>query len=168
MTRINNRIRVPEIRCIDADGTQLGVMQTREAQDLAKSKGLDLVEIAAQAKPPVCRIMDYGKYKYEQGKKKKQARKHQSHTKLKEIKFHSNVAEHDYQTKLRHAREFLEHGHRVKFSLFFRGREGAHKELGFELMNRVMHDLKDDFAIEQPPHPIGRSIFMMVIPSRKN
>jgi translation initiation factor IF-3 len=157
-------IRIPEIRCVDSDGTQIGVMLTREAQALAKRQGLDLVEIAPNAKPPVCRIMDYGKFKYDKEKKQKQAKRHQSATKLKEIKFHANVGEHDYQTKLRHAKEFLEAGHRVKFSLYFRGRENAHRELGFELMNRVAQDCEGIGQIEQAPKLMGRNLLMLVYP----
>lgn len=130
-------------------------------------QGLDLVEVSPTAKPPVCRIMDYGKYKYEQEKKQRQAKKHQAATKMKEIKFHANVAEHDYQTKLRHAREFLEAGHRVKFSLYFRGRENAHRDLGFELMNRVIEDLKETGTVEQTPRMMGRTLFMLMCPSQK-
>lgn len=135
--RMNNMIRVPEIRCIDEDGEQMGVIPTRQALVRAHETGLDLVEINATAKPPVCRIMDHGKFKYEQDKKKKEQKKKQSIVKLKEVKFHVNVGQHDYDTKMRHAFEFLEEGHRVKFSLMFRGRENAHRELGFELMKRI-------------------------------
>lgn len=139
-------------------------MPTREALTRAGNLGLDLVEISPNAKPPVCRIMDYGKFKYEKHKKERVAKKNQSHTKLKEIKFHANVAEHDYETKLRHAREFLEQGHRLKFSLYFRGRENAHHELGFEVMNRAAEDLKDHGQIEQPARLQGRSLIMLVYP----
>jgi translation initiation factor IF-3 len=139
-------------------------MDTRDAFKIAQQRGLDLVEIAPTAKPPVCRIMDYGKYKYEQHKKKKEARKHQSHTKLKEIKFHANVGEHDYQTKVRHAHEFLAQGHRIKFSLYFRGRENAHHELGFEVMNRCAEDCSDIGQIEQPPRLVGRNLTMLIYP----
>ncbi len=111
--------------------------------------------------------MDYGKFKYDNEKKARQAKKHQSHTKVKEIKFHANVGDHDYQTKLRHARDFLEEGHRIKFSLYFRGREMAHQELGFELMNRVANDCKDIGTLEQSPRMMGRSIIMLVFPTQK-
>lgn len=164
---MNNQIRVPEIRCIDENGEQLGVIPTRKALVLAHEAGLDLVEIAATSKPPVCRIMDHGKFKYEQDKKKKEAKKNQTKTKLKEVKFHVNVGEHDYQTKLRHARDFLEAGNRVKLSLMFRGRENAHRELGFELMQRVIKDLADISTVEQAPRLMGRNIFMMLIPPKK-
>lgn len=160
-------IRVPEIRCIDEDGEQMGVIPTRQALIRAHETGLDLVEINATAKPPVCRIMDHGKFKYEQDKKKKEQKKKQSVVKLKEVKFHVNVGQHDYDTKMRHAFEFLEEGHRVKFSLMFRGRENAHRELGFELMKRVAADVAGVATVEQAPRLQGRNIFMMVVPDKK-
>lgn len=164
---MNNMIRVPEIRCIDEDGEALGVIRTRDALVRAHEAGLDLVEINATAKPPVCRIMDHGKFKYEQDKKKKEQKKRQTVVKLKEVKFHVNVGDHDYQTKLRHAFEFLEQGNRVKFSLMFRGRENAHRDLGFELMKRVTADIAEVATVEQAPRLQGRNIFMMVVPIKK-
>jgi translation initiation factor IF-3 len=161
---VNNRIRVPQIRCVGADGSQIGIITTREAMMMAESQGLDLVEIAPNAQPPVCRIMDYGKYKYELEKKDKLAKKHQSATKVKEVQLHPNVGDHDYQTKLRHTREFLEEGHRVKIGVFFRGRESAHQELGFDLMNRVMKDCQDLATPEQAPKFLGRNLFMLLSP----
>ena len=162
-------IRVPEVRLIDERGEQRGVVETRDALKRARATGLDLVEVSPTAKPPVCRIMDFGKFKYDQDKKTKAAKKNATAGKLKEIKFHANVDVHDYETKLRHAVKFLEAGHKVKFSLFFRGREGAHTELGFELMNRVAKDLKDLGNMEQAPKHVGRNLFMMVSPiSKKN
>lgn len=155
-----------EIRCIGPNGEQVGIVRTRDALRKAEELGMDLVEIASQAKPPVCRIMDYGKYKYEQDKKKKDARKKQTFTKLKEVKFHANVEDHDYNTKIRHAREFLEDGHRVKFSLFYRGRENAHRELGLELMDRVQKDLENDGVVDQPPRMMGRNLFMHMTPKQ--
>lgn len=166
LTRINHRIKSPEIRCIDADGTQLGIIKTSKALEKSRNAGLDLVEISPTAKPPVCRIMDYGKYKYERDKKKKLAKKHQVTVKVKEIKFHANVDTHDYQTKIRHAREFLKHGHRVKFSLFFRGRENAHRDRGFDVMNRAVNDCMDIGNVEQEPKLVGRSILMFVTPQK--
>jgi translation initiation factor IF-3 len=163
---MNNMIRVPEIRCIDEDGEQMGVIPTRQALIRAHETGLDLVEINATAKPPVCRIMDHGKFKYEQDKKKKEQKKRQTVVKLKEVKFHVNVGDHDYETKLRHAQEFLAEGHRVKLSLMFRGRENAHRELGFELMKRIVEDLKEIATVEQSPRLQGRNIFMMVVPKK--
>jgi translation initiation factor IF-3 len=164
--RMNNMIRVPEIRCIDEDGEQMGIIRTRDALVRAHETGLDLVEINATAKPPVCRIMDHGKFKYEQDKKKKEQKKKQTVVKLKEVKFHVNVGDHDYETKLRHAFEFLEEGNRVKFSLMFRGRENAHRELGFELMKRIVADISEVATVEQSARLQGRNIFMMVIPKK--
>jgi translation initiation factor IF-3 len=149
---------------IDEDGTQLGVVSTRDALARAADRGVDLVEIAPQANPPVCRIMDYGKYRYDQEKKVKQQKKNASATKVKEIKFHANVDVHDFETKVRHASDFIKSGYRVKCSLFFRGREGAHQELGFEVMNRVLENLKDIAQAEAQPKLVGRSIFMLLTP----
>jgi translation initiation factor IF-3 len=163
---MNNMIRVPEIRCIDEDGEQMGIIRTRDALVRAHETGLDLVEINATAKPPVCRIMDHGKFKYEQDKKKKEQKKKQTVVKLKEVNFHVNVGDHDYETKLRHAFEFLEEGNRVKFSLMFRGRENAHRELGFELMKRIVADISEVATVEQSARLQGRNIFMMVIPKK--
>jgi len=164
---MNNMIRVPEIRCIDEDGEQLGVIRTRDALVRAHEAVLDLVEISATSQPPVCRIMDHGRYKYEQDKKRKEQKKKQVVVKLKEVKFHVNVGDHDYDTKMRHAFEFLAHGDRVKFSLMFRGRENAHRELGFELMKRVQADIAEVATVEQAPRLQGRNIFMMVVPKKE-
>jgi len=158
---------VPEIRCVDVDGGQLGILPTGKALKLAQQLGLDLVEISPTAKPPVCRIMDYGKFKFEQEKKKKEAKKSSVQIKLKEIKFHVNVAENDYDTKLRHARDFLAEGNRVKGSLFFRGRENAHRELGFEVMKRFVNDLANVAKVEQTPQLQGRQIACILVPLKK-
>lgn len=155
---------MPSIRCIGPDGNQIGVIATRDALAMAQREGLDLVEISPNAQPPVCRIMDYGKYKYETDKKEREAKKHHVATRVKEIQFHPNVGEHDYQTKLRHLMEFLEEGHRVKVGLFFRGRENAHKELGFELLNRVIKDSQAIGIAEQAPKFLGRNLFMLLSP----
>ena len=163
---MNNQIRVPEIRCIDENGEQMGIIPTRQALVRAHEAGLDLVEISATCKPPVCRIMDHGKFKFEQEKKKKEQKKKQNIVKLKEVKFHVNVGDHDYETKLRHAREFIEGGDRVKVSLMFRGRENAHKELGFELMKRIVADSAEYAAVEQTPRLMGRNMYMMIIPKK--
>ncbi len=156
------------MRCIDSDGTQIGVISTREAQSIANKRGLDLVEVSPTAKPPVCRIMDHGKYRYEQSKQQRQSGSKQTRVKLKEVKFHINVEQHDYETKLRHAVKFFEKGHRVKFSLFYRGRERAHKELGFELMERVINDLKDHAQVDQKPKMMGRNVVMQMSPLKDN
>jgi len=163
---MNNMIRVPEIRCIDENGEQMGIIPTRQALIRAHEAGLDLVEISATSKPPVCRIMDHGKFKFEQEKKKKEQKKKQVAAKLKEVKFHVNIGDHDYQTKLRHTREFIEGGDRVKVSLMFRGRENAHRELGFELMQRIISDSTEFAAVEQTPKLMGRNVFMMLIPKK--
>lgn len=164
---MNRFIRVPEIRCIDAAGEQMGVVPTRQALSIAEKAGLDLVEIAPQANPPVCRIMDFGKFKYEREKKAKENKKHQSAGKLKEVKFHANVGEHDFQTKIRHANDFLEQGHKVKFSLYFRGRENAHHELGFEVMQRAAQECSELGNVEQAARLIGKNLIMMMSPRPK-
>jgi translation initiation factor IF-3 len=150
------------IRCTSADGAMIGVIPTSEALRLAGQQGLDLVEISPNADPPVCRIMDYGKFKYEQSRKEREARKHQHSTELKEIKFHANVGEHDYQTKVNHIREFLTDGLKVKVSLYFRGRENAHKELGFEVINRVLKDCTDLCTVDVAPKLIGSSLAAII------
>jgi len=154
------------VRLIDADGTQLGIRSTSDARALADKQGMDLVEISPTANPPVCKIMNYGKFKYDQEKKSKDSRKNQAINRLKEVKFHVNVEEHDYQTKLRHAREFIEDGHRVKASLFFRGRENAHQELGFEVMKRVVKDAEPFASPESMPSKMGRALVMILGPRK--
>jgi translation initiation factor IF-3 len=161
------RIRVPEVRLIGEDGSQVGIVATREALMRAQNAQLDLVEISPTAQPPVCRIMDYGKFKYEQEKREKQSRQHSSATKVKEIQLHPNVGDHDLETKVRHLRDFIGHGHRVKVILFFRGRESAHQEIGFEVMNRVIREVQDIAQAEQLPRLMGRNILMMLIPRTK-
>ena len=143
---------------MDASGEMLGVMSTKDAMRRAQGDGLDLVEIAPNADPPVCRIMDFGKYKYEQSIKRKKARKNQQSRSVKEVKFHANVGEHDYDTKVRHLQEFLEKGHKVKVTLTFRGRENAHRELGFELIKRVIKDCEDLSSVDMSPKMVGRNL----------
>ena len=157
-TRINQMIRAPEIRCLLPDGAQAGIMSLRDALKLSEERGLDLVEISPNAEPPVCRIMDYGKFKYEEGQRKKQAKKSQSKSVIKEVKFHANVDENDYQIKLRNIRGFLADGDKVKLTLQFRGRENAHREIGDEVMKRVCQDLADVAVVEQEPRLLGRAI----------
>ena len=157
---------MPEIRVIDPNGEQLGIMKTGEALRLSDSYGLDLVEISPTAKPPLCRIMDFGKYKYDQEKKKKEQKKHQVQTKLKEVKFRVNVGDHDYDTKMRNLRKFIEHGDRVKISLMFRGRENAHREIGFEVMQRVIKDTVDITTVDQSPRLNGRFINAILVPKK--
>lgn len=158
---------MPEIRLVDPNGDQIGIVRTGDALKRANDYGLDLVEISPTAKPPLCKIMDYGKYKYDQEKKKKEQKKHQVQTKLKEVKFRVNVEEHDYETKMRGLRKFIEHGDRVKISLMFRGRENAHRELGFEVMQRVIQDTVDITTVEQAPRLQGRFVSAVLVPKKK-
>ncbi|MBN2704095.1 MAG: translation initiation factor IF-3 [Pontiellaceae bacterium] len=166
-TRINHRIRIPEIRVIDYNGDQLGIMKTGDALRRAQDYGLDLVEVSPTAKPPVCRIMDFGKFKYEQEKRVKDAKKNQVQTKLKEVKFHVNVGDHDYETKMRNLKKFIEHGDRVKVSLMFRGRENVHRELGFEVINRVIQDSVEYTSVDQAPRLQGRFVSAVLVPKKK-
>jgi translation initiation factor IF-3 len=150
------------VRCVGSDGEMLGVMKTSEAMKLAQAAGQDLVEISPNAEPPVCRIMDFGQYRYQESMKRKQTRKQQVNRAVKEIKFHANVAEHDFQTKLNHIRKFLEKGHKVKVSLAFRGRENAHRELGFEVIGKVIEGCKDIAVVDSQPRLMGRNIICML------
>ena len=142
----------------------LGVMTTRDAQRLAEQQGLDLVEISPNADPPVCKIMDFGKFRYEESIKRKQARKSQIRQQIKEVKFHASVDEHDLQTKLRHIREFLAEGDKVKVTLQYRGRENAHKELGMEVVTRVIKELDPISIVEQQPRLLGRLLGCLLAP----
>jgi translation initiation factor IF-3 len=162
MTRINDRIRAPRVRVIMANGDQLGVMSSRDALAKAQSLGLDLVEIAAQVDPPVCKIVDYGKYKYEQAKLKKQ--KSKSATRMKEVKFRVGTGTHDYNIKMGRAEGFLDTGHKVRFILQFRGRENAHKDLGFVVMKKIVEDLKQMAQVDQEARLNGRAIGMTLSP----
>jgi translation initiation factor IF-3 len=162
MTRINDRIRAPKVRVVMADGQQLGVMGSREALAKAQSLGLDLVEIAGQVDPPVCKIIDYGKFKYEQAKLKKQ--KSKSATRMKEAKFRVGTGQHDYNIKLGRAEGFLDTNHKCRFVLQFKGRENAHKELGFVVLNRIIEDLKTMAQVDQPPRLNGRAVAMILSP----
>ena len=162
--RINDRIRVPQVRVVGADGEQVGLLNTRDALDMARGAGLDLVEISPTSRPPVCRIMDYGKYKYENSKRARKARKHQHVQKMKEVKLRPKVEEHDYGFKVRHAREFLEERDRVKVTITFRGRELTHTELGMKIAQRVIADLADIAQVETPPRMEGRMMVMVMVP----
>ena len=142
-------------------------MKTGDALRRAQAYGIDLVEITPNGKPPVCKIMDYGKHKYDQEKKKKEQKKHQVQTKLKEVKYRVNVGDHDYETKMRNLRKFIEHGDRVKLSLMFRGRENAHRELGLEVMKRVIKDTEDITTVDQMPRLQGRFINAVLVPKKK-
>lgn len=165
--RINHRIRVPEIRVIGDDGEQLGVMPTYEALRKAEEQGLDLVEISPRAFPPVCRIMDYGKYRFEQAKKQSEARKKQKQIQVKEIKFRPGTDEGDYQVKLRNLVRFLSEGDKAKITLRFRGREMAHQEIGVGLLKRVEDDLAPYGVVEQRPRMEGRQMVMTIAPVKK-
>lgn len=165
--RYNRFIRAREVRLISPEGTNVGVVDTRDAMKKAQEFGLDLVEISPNAAPPVCRIMDYGKHKYEIDKRKKDAKKKQSVVRVKEVKFHANVEEHDYETKMRHMREFLDEGNRVKCTLWFRGRENTHTEIGFELYERIKRDLEGLAHAEQEPKLAGKNLSMLMSPGAK-
>lgn len=162
MTRVNDRIRAPKVRVVNSNGEQLGVMSSREALAKAQSVGLDLVEIAGQADPPVCKIIDYGKYKYTQAKLKKGVKK--TSTRMKEVKFRVGTGEHDYNIKLGRAETFLDANHKVRFVLQFRGRENAHKDLGFVVLKRIIEDLKSMAAVDQAPRLNGRAVAMILSP----
>lgn len=165
-TRVNQEIRVPKVRTIDDEGRQIGVISTEEALELAAKKNLDLVEVAPDAQPPVCRIMNYGKFRYEQTRKEKEAKKKQHVVKVKEMKFHPNIEEHDYGVKLRHILEFLEEGNKVKVTLTYRGREFAHMEIGKKLLERLVADVAQHGAVEMTPKLLGRSMIMVIGPTR--
>jgi translation initiation factor IF-3 len=166
LTRINERIRVPEVRLIDETGQQLGVFPRDEALDYARQRDLDLVEVAADARPPVCRVLDYSKYKYEQEQKQKAARKHQQNINVREIKFRPKIAQHDYDTKKGHVVRFLKHRDKVKVTIMFRGREVTHPERGEMILNRLADELGDLAVIEQRPTQDGRNMTMMLAPAK--
>lgn len=160
--RINDQIRVQSVRLISPDGEQIGVVSTKEALQRAESYGLDLVEVAPNSKPPVCRIMDFGKYKYEQSKKEKLSKKKQHVITVKEIRLRPRTDEHDLETKLRHARKFLEQKNKVKITILFRGREMAYQDSGTELMQRVTAMLEDIAKMESEPKMEGRRMVMVL------
>jgi translation initiation factor IF-3 len=166
-TRINDAIRVKEVRLVDEDGEQLGIKPTRFAQEYANERGLDLVEVAPQAEPPVCRVMNFSKYRYEQELKAKAARKHQSQITIKEIKFRPKVGTHDYETKKGHVLRFLKARDKVKVTIMFRGREMVHPERGEALLMRLFDDLKDYAVIESAPNLDGRNMIMMLAPVKE-
>lgn len=162
--RVNDRIRISPVRLIDQDGEQVGIVGTDEARDIAAQAGLDLVEVAPNSRPPVCRIMDYGKYKYEQARKAKEAKKKQHTVTVKEIKLRPKIEEHDYGFKMRHARRFLDEGDKVKFTLRFRGREMTHPELGERVLEKIKDDLGETIVIESDIRREGRTMTMLVSP----
>ncbi|MCD6506501.1 translation initiation factor IF-3 [Candidatus Poribacteria bacterium] len=163
--RVNWQIRVRKIRVIDENGKQLGIMTPKEGMRIAQQKGLDLVEVAPKASPPVCKIMDYGKYMYEQKKRAREAKKHQKTAELKEIRFKYDIADHDYQFKLRHAEKFLRSGKRVKISIIFRGREVVHADLGRKMLEKFAADLSHVGSIEQYPRMDGRMMSILLVPN---
>ena len=165
-TRINDRIRVPEVRLIGDDGKQIGVVKTPEALRYAQERDLDLVEVAPDSRPPVCRVLDYSKYKYEQAQKQKAARKHQQQITIREIKFRPKIAQNDYDTKKGHVRRFLSGKDKVKITIMFRGREVTHPERGTALLDRLAEELSDVGVIEQSPLQDGRNMTMMLAPSK--
>jgi len=165
-TRINERIRVPEVRLIDDEGQQIGVLKTPDALAFAQERDLDLVEVAPEARPPVCRVLDYSKYKYEQAQKVKQARKHQQQITVREIKFRPKIAEHDYDTKKHHVERFLRHKDKVKVTIMFRGREVTHPERGTAILDRLAEELSELGVVEQRPMQEGRNMTMMMAPSK--
>ena len=164
--RVNYQIRISPVRVIDEDGEQLGIMEVDEARSIAEQRGLDLVEVAPTARPPVCKIMDYGKYKYEQAKKDKEAKKKQHQIHVKEMKFRPKIDDHDYEFKVAHVREFLEKGDKAKLTIMFRGREMMHQEFGLAILERVVEDLADVAVVEQEPKTEGRNMTMVLAPAR--
>jgi len=165
-TRINERIRVPEVRLIGEDGEQIGVLKIDDALKYAQERDLDLVEVAPEAKPPVCRVLDYSKYKYELAQKQKQARKHQQQITIREIKFRPKIAQHDYDTKKGHVERFLKHKDKVKVTIMFRGREVTHPERGVAILDRLAEELAEYAIVEQRPLQDGRNMTMMLGPSK--
>jgi translation initiation factor IF-3 len=165
-TRINERIRVPEVRLIDEKGEQVGVIPTAQALEQAQERDLDLVEVSPTSKPPVCRILDYSKYKYEQEQKAKAARKHQQQVNVREIKLRPKIADHDYETKKGHVERFLKNRDKVKVTIMFRGREQSHPERGRALLERLFSDVEELATIEQHPLREGRNMHMLLAPSR--
>src|SRR6478736_172563 len=163
-TRVNERIRIREVRLIDEEGNQIGIIATRDALDMARQRGLDLVEVAPNAVPPVCRIMDYGKFRYEQSRKERESRKNQHVVELKEVRIRPKIDDHDLETKGRQAAKFLDHGDKVKLTVLFRGREMAHPDLGKALLDQLIDQLQTHGTVEQPPRMEGRTMIMFMAP----
>ena len=162
--QINEQIRDKEVRVIDSDGSQLGIMPSRRAMELAEQKNLDLVKIAPQASPPVCKIIDYGKYRFEQSKREKEQRKNQRVVEIKEVRLSLNIDTHDFETKRNHAMRFIAEGNKVKASIRFRGREMGHPELGTEIMQRFSAAMGEVANVERPPKLEGRTMLMFLAP----
>ena len=165
--RINQFIRVPEVRLIDSDGGQVGVVKIAEALSMAQAKGLDLVEISPQAAPPVCKIINFSKFKYETEKKEKEARKKQKVSQLKEVRIRPRIGEHDLEIKIKHARGFIENGDKVQLTAMFSGREMQHKELGIKIMDRIQESLADIAEPEGRPSSFGTRVFLTLMPKKK-
>jgi translation initiation factor IF-3 len=166
-TRVNERIRAPRLRLVGVDGDQLGIFTTVDAQRIADEQGLDLVEVAPNADPPVARVMDFSKWKYEEAIKAKKARKNQTTVQVKEIKFRPKIDTHDYETKKKHVVRFIESGAKVKVTIMFRGREMVHAERGLAILERLAEDIRELAHIESQPKLEGRNMFMLVSPSKK-
>lgn len=166
-TRINRQIRARELRVISFEGEQLGIMSLDEALEIATDKGMDLVEVSPNSRPPVCRIMDYGRYKYTQKKKERSAKRRQTSQQMKEVKLRPKTEEHDYQFKLKHITRFLMDGNKVKVTVRFRGREMAHKDIGIEYLNRIIQDADDLAVVSSQPSMEGRLLHMILAPSPK-
>jgi translation initiation factor IF-3 len=163
--RINDMIFAPEVRVVDEEGNQLGIIPLSKALSIAAERGLDLVEVAPDAKPPVCRIMDYGKYKYTQERKEREAKKNRKVIKVKEVKMTPNIEKHDYDTKMRKIHKFLEAGDRVKITIFFKGRMITHKELGEKLLEKIKEELAEKIKIEKDIDMAGRNMSIVVSPA---
>ncbi len=161
--RINHQIRVPKVRLVGADGEQVGIVSVQEALSRAEAAGLDLVEVAPTAEPPVCRVMDFGKFKYEQSKKEKDSRKKAAVIHVKEIRFRPKIEEHDFNFKVKHARDFIEDGDKVKVTVTFRGREMAHQEFGKAVLERMIEQLSDVAKTERTPHMEGRNLVVYFV-----
>ncbi|MET8160097.1 translation initiation factor IF-3 [Sphaerisporangium sp. NPDC005289] len=165
--RINERIRVPEVRLVGPNGEQVGIVSIGDALKLAQESDLDLVEVAATARPPVCKLMDYGKFKYESAMKAREARRNQAHTIIKEIKLRPKIDPHDYETKKGHVVRFLKAGDKVKVTIMFRGREQSRPELGFRLLQRLAEDVTELGFVESQPKQDGRNMIMVIGPHKK-
>ena len=163
-TRINQQIRISPVRVIDPEGEQVGIVPIERALELAEELGLDLVEVAPMARPPVCRIMDYGKFKYEEQRKAREARKKQHQIQIKEVKMRPGIEDHDFDFKTRHARRFLEEGNKVKVTMMFRGRQMAHPEIGREVLDKVLKELSDISKVEMHPTMEARAMTMVLSP----
>ncbi|WP_446868803.1 MULTISPECIES: translation initiation factor IF-3 [unclassified Phormidesmis] len=163
---INERIRFPKVRVIDSDGSQLGIMSSREAMQLADEKELDLVLVSDKADPPVCKIVDYGKHKFEQEKKAKEAKKKQHTVDVKEVKMRYKIEEHDYNVRIKLAKRFLQEGDKVKATIMFRGREIQHSDLAEELLKRMATDLQEIAEVQQAPKKEGRNMMMLMAPKK--